>query len=221
VCWLGVVLALWTLAHALNRWWMLDQSSPSLRFAWLTSAKLVAWLAPTIWLLQPGAASVRNMVRFVGLDSTRGLGVALCSSVAWLALQQAGVGLGLPLFTLPAPALDPHSLAGALVVAPWLEEWLFRGWMLRTLRARGLQREWAVLASASAFALLHVPGWAFRRGLDLGILGPFCAMVGFGLAAGYLAWCTQSLWAPIMLHFANNLWSTGALAWLCSTLGVR
>jgi hypothetical protein len=38
--WICSVLILWSLAHALNRWlFMMDESTPALRFAWWTAAK--------------------------------------------------------------------------------------------------------------------------------------------------------------------------------------
>ncbi|HTU57136.1 MAG TPA: CPBP family intramembrane glutamic endopeptidase, partial [Polyangiales bacterium] len=70
--------------------------------------------------------------------------------------------------------------------------------------------------SAIAFAMLHVPGWIFRRGLDASIAGAFLGMCVFGVVAGLLAWRTSALWAPILFHAANNFWSSGALAW-CMT----
>jgi membrane protease YdiL (CAAX protease family) len=35
---------------------------------------------------------------------------------------------------------------------------------------------------------------------------------------GYLGWRTPSLWAPIALHCANNLWSEGVLGWIARAL---
>jgi membrane protease YdiL (CAAX protease family) len=118
------------------------------------------------------------------------------------------------MFDRPPPNLTPHHLVGALLVAPIFEELLFRGAMLRALRERGLGRGPAVLASALAFAALHLPGWIVHKGLDPSIVASFFGVAAFGVVLGHLGWRAPSLWAPIALHAANNLLSTGALGWL-------
>lgn len=40
----------------------------------------------------------------------------------------------------------------------------------------------------------------------------FFTITCFGVLLGYLGWRAPSLWAPITLHAANNLWSTGVLS---------
>lgn len=211
VRWLGIVLALWTLAHALNRWLLhMDAAGPAALYAYWTFAKLACWIAPTAWLLRrPSLAAAAG---WLGLRDARGIGTALLWACAWLVLQQIGLALHLPGFKGPSNDVELYSLLGALLSAPLFEELMFRGFMLRALRAAGVAREPAVLASALGFAALHLPGWLFRRGLDAGIAGSFASMLVFGLVAGYLAWRTPSLWAPIAFHALNNLWSTGALA---------
>jgi|GEM_PF-2288312 len=208
--WICSVLVLWSLAHALNRWlFMMDESTPALRFTWWTAAKLVTWLLPT-WILlrRCGGASAR----WLGLATARGLGVASVWSVLWIAVQELGGWLQLPLFSRPPADLAWYSLAGSLVIAPIFEELMFRGALLRTMRAAGHSQSLCVIASAIAFAMLHVPGWIFRRGLDASIAAAFLSMCAFGVVAGLLAWRTPALWAPILFHSANNFWSSGALA---------
>jgi membrane protease YdiL (CAAX protease family) len=209
--WLLAVLSLWTAAHSLNRWLLqTDDSSEAWRFGFWTGAKLVAWLCPTFMLLRRcGGASAR----WLGLTTGKGLGVACLGSVLWISVQVAGGRFHWPLFSRPPAELTWLALATSLLVAPCFEELMFRGAMLRVLREGGHGGVVCVVFSAFAFALLHVPGWVFRRGLDASIAGGFVSMWAFGTAAGYLAWRVPSLWAPILLHFANNFWSTSALAW--------
>ncbi len=76
-----------------------------------------------------------------------------------------------------------------LILAPLVEEVLFRGfllnrWMVRFGATRG------ILLTSFVFALLHVsqPGTFF-----------------FGLIAAMMYIKTRSLWVPIWLHFVNNL----------------
>lgn len=209
--WLLSVLSLWTFAHALNRWlFMMDERPPAIRFTWWTAAKLVTWLLPT-WLLlrRCGVAQLR----WLGLTTTRGLGLAILWSVLWIALQEIGGWLRLPLFSRPPADLTWYSLAGSLVIAPIFEELMFRGAMLRTMRERHFDRALCVSVSALAFGVLHVPGWIFRRGLDASLIGAFLSTCAIGVVAGMLAWRAPTLWAPILFHAVNNFWSTGALAW--------
>jgi membrane protease YdiL (CAAX protease family) len=87
------------------------------------------------------------------------------------------------------------------VIAPLLEEFLFRGWMQRTLERR--LAPWSAIAiTAAAFGLVH--GDLF--GLPL--------RVAFGVASGYLAWRTRSIWPSVVLHGAYN----GALVILSDAL---
>jgi membrane protease YdiL (CAAX protease family) len=209
--WLIAVLLLWTAAHGLNRWLLsMDDSTPACRFAWWTGAKLIAWLLPTWFLLRHCADASAS---WLGLRTGKGLGLALLWSLLWIGIQEAGVSLHLPLFSRPAADLAWSALVTSLLVAPLFEELMFRGAMLRVMKAGGYGRGVSVLVCAVAFALLHVPGWIFRRGLDPAIGGAFLSIWAFGTVAGWLAWRAPSLWAPILLHAANNFWSTGALAW--------
>ncbi|MDF1505286.1 type II CAAX endopeptidase family protein, partial [Roseisolibacter sp. H3M3-2] len=89
----------------------------------------------------------------------------------------------------------PLGVAAVLVmvavIAPLLEEFLFRGWMQRTLERR-TSPVVAIAVTALAFGLVHVDLF----GLPL--------RVAFGLASGYLAWGTRSIWPSVILHGAYN-----------------
>jgi uncharacterized protein len=92
-------------------------------------------------------------------------------------------------------------LLAAVAVAPAVEEFAFRGLLLkRWAAARGL---WTgILGSAAIFALLHPPTW----------VGAFV----FGVVAGVLYLWSGSLLAPILLHVLNN-----SLVALALTVGDR
>lgn len=98
---------------------------------------------------------------------------------------------------LPLGALALFVLAA--VVAPLLEEFLFRGWLQGALERRPeLPRPggtpWgAVLVTALGFALAHGPA-------------PFGLVprLGVAVAAGYAAWATASIWPAVALHAAYN-----------------
>jgi membrane protease YdiL (CAAX protease family) len=178
---------------------------------------MIAWLVPTLTIAF--RAKGRSTLRWLGLTADRaGLRVALVWCAGWLAFQLSGVALRLPLFQAPPTHVRVEDLPGALLVAPLFEELMFRGFMLRALRERGVARERAVLTSALRFAALHLPGWLAHRGLDPGMLGSFAGIAFFGVVVGYLAWRTASLWPAILLHVTNNALSTGLLGWLVRVL---
>jgi membrane protease YdiL (CAAX protease family) len=206
--WLALILGLWTLVHVLSHTLLnIDAASGGVRFAWFTLAKLVVWLLPTVRLLRrAGVASLH----WLGLSTVRGLGLALLWSAAWLAFLALCEWQNWSMVAR-GPSPEGFELAAPLLVAPLFEELAFRGAMLRIIRARGYRRDIAVVVNALAFAALHVPGWFFRLGFSVMIAKSFVGVALFGLAAGYLAWATPSLWGPIVLHFANNAWSTRAL----------
>lgn len=92
---------------------------------------------------------------------------------------------------------NPVSLALNILIFALLpailEEMLYRGYILRTLLPHG--KLFAIIASSLLFALMH--------GNILQI--PFAFIVG--LACGYLAVKTGSVWVAVMLHFLNNFMS--------------
>ncbi|MGZ8492488.1 MAG: CPBP family intramembrane glutamic endopeptidase [Gemmatirosa sp.] len=77
------------------------------------------------------------------------------------------------------------------LIAPLLEEFLFRGWMQRSLERRTTARN-AIVVTALTFGAIHLDLF----GLPL--------RVAFGLASGYLAWRTRSIWPSVVLHGAYN-----------------
>ncbi len=91
--------------------------------------------------------------------------------------------------TLPFGLFAVVALAS--FVAPLLEEFLFRGWLQRRLELR-LAPFAAILLSATLFAAVH------------GQLFGFPIRLVFGLAAGYAAWSTRSIWPGVLLHAVYN-----------------
>lgn len=209
--WMIAVLVLWTSAHSVNRWvWPVDSWAPELRFAWWTGAKFFAWLVPTWLLLRHCGAASADML---GLTTAKGLGFAVLWSLLWIVMQEVGTRLQLPLFSRPPADLSWYSLTGSLLVSPFTEELMYRGAMLRTMKREGYAPWLSVFVCGLAFAMLHVPGWIFRRGFDVSTSGLFVSIWFFGTLVGLLAWRVPSLWAPVLLHCANNFWSTGAFTW--------
>lgn len=94
---------------------------------------------------------------------------------------------------------DPRGFALAVVVAPLLEEFLFRALLCRGLARWWGSDAWAIVASALVFGAAHYPIWPQMP----------VAVVG-GLVLGYTYRATNTIWVPVAIHFANNLlaWAT-------------
>jgi membrane protease YdiL (CAAX protease family) len=122
--------------------------------------------------------------------------------LAWaLGLMMALGVLFEPLYELLPPLRQEvgrgwWSIVSVVVIAPLFEEFLCRGYLLGYLhKCYGATR--AILFSALFFGVLHVQPVAVVNAFLMGVV----------LGVVYLA--TRTLWAPILLHAANN-----ALAYL-------
>ena len=89
------------------------------------------------------------------------------------------------------------------IFAPFFEEWLCRGMVLRGLlnyehtnkageKVRGLKPVWAIVISALFFALIHFNSW---QGIAAFLMG---------LIFGYVYYRTGSVKLTMLMHFANN-----------------
>ena len=80
----------------------------------------------------------------------------------------------------------------ACIFAPFFEEWLCRGMVLRGLLANKIKPVWAIIISAVFFAVIHVNPWQAVPAFLLGCL------------FGYVYYKTGSLKLTMLMHFANN-----------------
>ncbi|MFN3532924.1 MAG: lysostaphin resistance A-like protein [Candidatus Brocadia sp.] len=78
-----------------------------------------------------------------------------------------------------------------IVIAPLIEEIMFRGFLQPALK-NSLGRRYAIVASASLFAAVHMDIFAFFQIFILGML------------LGYLYEKTQTLVASVMVHILHN-----------------
>lgn len=78
------------------------------------------------------------------------------------------------------------------ILAPVLEELIFRGLILRGMLQKGVNPWFSIILTAFLFGLAHMNPWQF---FGAGLLGA---------VFGYIYWRTQSLWLCIFLHFLNN-----------------
>ncbi len=79
-----------------------------------------------------------------------------------------------------------------VVLAPILEELIFRGLILRGMLNANISPWVAIILSSLLFGIAHLNPWQF---LGAGMIG---------LALGFIYWRTQSLWLVIFLHALNN-----------------
>ena len=81
------------------------------------------------------------------------------------------------------------------IFAPFFEEWLCRGMILRGLLGNKVRPVWAIVISAVFFAFIHLNPWQAVPAFLLGCL------------FGYVYYKTGSLKLTMLMHFANNTFS--------------
>ncbi|WP_232436738.1 CPBP family intramembrane glutamic endopeptidase [Paenibacillus senegalimassiliensis] len=116
---------------------------------------------------------------------------------------------------------QPLSWLGVFIVTVPLvlcqsaaEEILFRGYMYRMFRSLRGGVFWSILVTSLFFALLH--GFNPEM-LHYGIYGPLYYLL-MALFLGVVAYHTNSLAAPIGIHFATNIFNTSIWGYGTSTL---
>lgn len=197
-----VVLSLWSVA-----WLPALELPPSRAAAWVAilSAGLIWWYL--LRLSAPGHARERARLRLRGPG--RAMPWLTASIPVWVAFQFHLASLSarwLPPPALPAGRVEVYSLRPmawlplaliGLVLAPLVEEILFRGVLQRDLEHR-LGPALGVLLSATAFAAFHLEPWRFGY------------LLAGGIMFGAFVHASRSLWAGIFLHASAN--ASGALA---------
>lgn len=108
----------------------------------------------------------------------------------------------------PAPDGFTYTLAdtrtviavvfGGVVVAPLVEELLFRGYLLGSLLGRGVSPVLAGAATIALFAVIHLPLWGVA-----GVIG----ISAWSVLPTVLRLRFDTVTSPWLLHAANNLWS--------------
>lgn len=83
------------------------------------------------------------------------------------------------------------TLLSVSIYAPFFEEWLCRGLILRGLLKR-MKPRWAIVISAAFFALIHMNPWQAIPAFVM------------GLVFGYVYYRTGSLKLTMLMHFTNN-----------------
>lgn len=177
---------------------------------WIEGAlKIVVWVIPTVVVLAVARRGAwHRAFQDLGLRRPTDYGMALAAAAT---LPMAA------LLTVSPLVLNPASLLGAVVLGPFAEEVLFRGFLFHQLQRRaGWPVPWAALGSAVVFALAHhnnldevLVTAALRENLASNIARiapPALATIAGGCLFAWMTWRWQSLWPAIALHAAVNFW---------------
>ncbi|RQH02045.1 CPBP family intramembrane glutamic endopeptidase [Natrarchaeobius oligotrophus] len=110
----------------------------------------------------------------------------------------AGFGLEPFAYDVTDPATLAAVVFGAVLLAPVVEEALYRGLLLGTLLGRGWSPVAAGLATIALFAALHYP--------HLGVAGVL-AIAGWSIFPTILRLRFDSIVGPWLLHLLNNVYA--------------
>ncbi len=195
---LGVFLYL---VGSLGGVWLIKQ------FGWQNSPWLGVVLAPVqLMMVAPALLIMRRygspwtllgLNRFdwlMLLQTLFMLGLSFCSMITWgLILQPFGIQPQEPLVPLFGDGVDAFVsvFVVAAILAPIVEEIVFRGFLFAGLRQR-YHLGVAAVVSGAIFGGIHLQPFAF----------PVLFLLGVLLALLYDR--TGSLWAPILMHFCIN-----------------
>jgi CAAX protease family protein len=166
-------------------------------------SKILLWVVPTIVLVRvTGAArDLHGTFEALGLGARPAAGYrfGLLASLPMLAILPFG-----------APVrLDAAALVGSVLLGPFAEEVLFRGFLLRQLH---LWARWsapvAIATSAFAFGLAHLANVDMSAPNAVPLAAVEVAMTtGGGLLFGWIVVRWRSLWPAVGLHtFMNLTW---------------
>jgi membrane protease YdiL (CAAX protease family) len=99
------------------------------------------------------------------------------------------------------------ALGGMALVAPWVEEIVFRGYLFGSIQRRSGHIA-AIAVSSILFAVVHIP----NNGFSLILIHTSI----FGLALGLLRWKSGSLGPCVVMHLVGNgiLVMMSAISWL-------
>lgn len=191
----GALMAV--LAHV----WTLDTAT---QLGW---SLLLSGAGMAIHLIALGYVNLRQILRPVSSD------IILCSVALVVGAIMCGNALG-GLLALPDWLKSDFEVLGQTVlgaicialVAPWVEELMFRGAIMQSLATEGASPWRSITLSALIFGLIHI--------------NPAQILFAFlmGLALGWITWCTRSLWPAIVGHVLNN--GLGVIEIIAASKGV-
>ena len=167
----------------------------------------VLWRTPTFFRTQIFPVRTRMSIgKFLGF-----FGIFMiaqnASSVLYVVMEMTAQRFGFT-FIRSLEAATGGSVTLSMLLysgfaAPLIEEFIFRGAVLKTLEPFG--KWFALLASSLAFALMH------------GNFAQIPFAMAAGLILGYIA-MEYSIWYSLLLHISNNLILGDVLPWLAGLM---
>ena len=170
-------------------------------FVYWTTAKIVIWIIPALWLLQISGRTIRDTFNLAHWKAWLAWGGGLGALIALTGIIPNYLGGNAIL-----PSQFSFSLLNVIVIAPVFEEFLMRGAILGNLQ-QGHSFFVANIISSLMFVVLHMPGWYFMGVLSENFVGPVGAFSIFlvSLAFGYATHRSRSVMGGVLCHFLNNL----------------
>jgi hypothetical protein len=162
--------------------------------------KIVVWVVPCALALRVAGLTTYREIQDelgLGIGAGRGYAFGLVATLPMFAILPLGARVG----------LDVSDLVGTVLLGPFAEEVLFRGFLFRQLSRRaGWHPAWAMAASALVFGLAHLGNvdLAAPRGPWLAA-AEVSATAGGGLLFAWILFRWGSLWPAIGLHTFMNL----------------
>lgn len=192
-------------------WWATPESWLWKTPMWTEGAiKVALWVLPTTLLVMTLRRTwLRGAMAELGLATAAwpGVRLAVAATLPMVAIASSSLGF----------RFHVESLLSAVVLGPFAEEVLYRGFLFQQLWRRARWPVWAAaLGSALVFALAHHKD--LDEALALGLLRndlttqilvigpPILATIAGGCLFAWLTWRWHSLWPAIALHAAINFW---------------
>jgi CAAX protease family protein len=161
--------------------------------------RLLVWVAPVLLYLR----YVDHVEPLEYLKLTRHVRRGIAVAIALTILNFLGM---LVRFGLPHPSMQSvtwNSVLGTSFLVGFIEEIPYRGFMLQKFAER--TGFWmANLITALLFLAVHVPGWMALHTLRAGTAA---SIFVFGVVMAIALNYSESLWAPIVTHSANDFLS--------------
>ena len=159
--------------------------------------------------------AARTTLGISRMPSWSDIGLGIMSILPYYLVSGALVWLGMEVFTVIDPDVGQEipfqdltqrielfvAFITLVIMAPFAEELLFRGYFLGRMKER--TGKWAALIVTSVvFGLMHLPGFT-----DSGLVLQWSAAAdtfAMGLIAGSLRLLSGSIWAGVLLHATKN-----------------
>jgi membrane protease YdiL (CAAX protease family) len=173
----------------------------SVSFGWgLLATEVLLILGPTLFYLRLAGLPLRQTLRLNRISLGLGLAALMIGVGVWLVdailsgvvTSLMGYSVSLGPGAIPSHALDALVITVSLcVAAPVCEEILFRGAILGAYQAVRPAKA-AIIITSLLFAVFHLQ------------LQGLAALLPIAFLVTYTAWRANSLYASMLVHFANN-----------------